>query len=140
MTDLVNQCDMYLRIATRRCKIRCCNTDDVPSSPLSKVAVDLCFHFVKVLLVVIDYFSSFVEIDSLSSETSQSVIRSLMGIISRFGVPDTLVTDNGTHFATSELAKCAEQWTFSTLRQVPCYSQSNDKAENAERTVKALVS
>ena len=76
--------------------------------------------------------------DSLSSETSKSVIRSLMAIFSRFGVPDTLVTDNGPCLDSSEFAKFADQWNFQHVTSSPRYPQSNGKAENAVRTVKRL--
>ena len=88
--------------------------------------------------MVVDYFSNFIEVDSLSSETSKSVIRSLMAIFSRFGVPDTLVTDNGPCFASSEFAKFADRWNFVHVTSSPRYPQSNGKAENAVRTVERL--
>ena len=108
--------------------------------PRAKVFADICFHSSRILLVVSDYVSSynFIEVDSLSSETSKSVIRSLMAIFSRFGVPDTLVTDNGPCIASSELAKFADQWNFQHVTSSPRYPQSNGKAENAVRTVERL--
>ena len=89
--------------------------------------------------MVVDYVSNFIEVDSLSSETSKSVIRSLMAIFSRFGVPDTLVTDNESCFASSEFAKFADQWNFEHVTSSPHYPQSNGKAENAVRTVERLL-
>ena len=88
--------------------------------------------------MVVDYFSNLKEVDSLSSETSKSVIRSLMAIFSRFGVPDTLVTDNGSCFASSEVAKFADQWNFEHVTSSPRYPQNNGKADNAVRTVERL--
>ena len=57
-----------------------------------------------------------------------------MATFSRFGVPDTLVTDNGPCFALSEFAK----WNFQHITLSPCYLQSNGKAENAICTVERL--
>ena len=88
--------------------------------------------------MVVHYFSNFIEVDSLSLETSKSVIRSLMAIFSRFGVPDTLVTDDGPCFASSELAKFADQWNFEHVTSSPRYPQRNGKAENTVRTVEHL--
>ena len=106
--------------------------------PRAKVAADICFHSGRTLLVVVDYFSNFIEVDSLSSETSKSAIRSLMATFSRFGVPVSLVTDNGQCFASSEFAKFVDQWNFQHITSSPRYPQSNGKAENAVRTVKRL--
>ena len=111
MKDFVGQCDVCL---THR-DLEPLLQHEVPPRPWAKVAADICFHSGRALLVVVDYFSNFIEVDSLSSETSKSVIRSLMAL-HRFGVPDSLVTDNGPCFASSEFAKFV---TFSMLLRVP---------------------
>ena len=61
-----------------------------------------------------------------------------MAIFSRFGVPDTLVTEDGPCFASSEFAKFADQWNFEHVTSSPRYPQSNGKAENTVRTVEHL--
>ena len=53
-------------------------------------------------------------------------------------MPDTLVTDNGPSFVSSEFAKFAVQWSFQLVTASPRYPQSNGKAENAVRTVERL--
>ena len=92
------------------------------------------------LLVVSDICSNFIEVDSLRSENSKVVIRSLMAMFSRYGVPDSIVTDNGPCFASSEFATFVKQWNFQHITSSPRYLQSNGKAENAVRTVKRLFS
>ena len=59
-------------------------------------------------------------------------------MFSRYGVPDTLVTDNGPQFASDEFAKFAKVWSFKQVTSSPRYPQSNGKAENAVKTVKRL--
>ena len=71
-------------------------------------------------------------------ENSKSVIRSLMAMFSRYGLPVFVVSDNGPCFASSQLAKFANQWNFQHVTSSPRYPQSNGKAENAVRTVKRL--
>ena len=61
-----------------------------------------------------------------------------MATYSRFGVPDSLVTDNGPCFACSEFAKFVDQWNFQHITSSPRYPQRNGKVENAFRTVKRL--
>jgi len=53
-------------------------------------------------------------------------------------VPDTLVTDNGPLFASSEFAKFIDQWNFQHITLSPCYLQSNAKAKNTIRTVERV--
>ena len=92
------------------------------------------------LLVVNDFCSNFIEVDSLRSENSKVVIRSLMAMFSRYGVPDSIVTDNGPCFASSEFATFVKQWNSQHITSSPRYLQSNGKAENAVRTIKRLFS
>ena len=61
-----------------------------------------------------------------------------MATFSRFGVPDTLVTNNGPCFSSTEFAKFVDQWNFQHVTSSPRYPQSNGKAENAVRTVERL--
>lgn len=135
MKDFVGQCDVCLTQRDSQVQGPLLQ-HEVPPRPLAKVAADICFHSGRTLLVVVDYFSNFIEVDSLSSEISKSAIRSLMATFSRFGVPDSLVTDNGLCFASSEFAKFVDQWNFQHITSSPRYPQSNGKAENAVRTVK----
>ena len=61
---------------------------EVPPRPWAKVAADICFHSDFILLVVVNHFSNFIEVDSLSSEIAKSVIRNRIATFGRFGVPD----------------------------------------------------
>ena len=61
----------------------------------AKVAADLCEFDSRELLVVCDYYSNFMKVVYLGNITSQAIIKELKAIFARFGVPDTLVTENG---------------------------------------------
>ena len=50
----------------------------------------------RTLLVVSNYFSGFIEVSRLQTITTQAVVRELKTIFARFGVQETLVTDNGS--------------------------------------------
>ena len=137
MKDFVSQCDVCLTHRDSQVREPILQ-HDVSPRPWAKIGADLCYFSGRVLLVVSDYFSNFIEIDSVSAENSKAVIRSLMAMFSRYGVPDSVVTDNGPCFASSEFSKFASQWNFQHVTSSPRYPQSNGKAENAVRTVKRL--
>ncbi|XP_048584862.1 uncharacterized protein K02A2.6-like [Nematostella vectensis] len=99
--------------------------------PWSKVAADLCSLDGRVLLVVSDYYSNYIEVARISAVTSRAVIKELKAIFARFGIPECLVTDNGPQFSAAEFAEFAKTWTFEHKTSSPTYAQSNDKAENA---------
>ena len=94
MKDFVGQCDVCLTHHDSQLQEPLLQHEVLPRR-WAKVTADICFRSGLTLLVVVDYFSNFIEVDSLSSETSKSVIRSVTATFSRFGVPDLLVTDNG---------------------------------------------
>ena len=104
--------------------------------PWAKVAADLCEFDSRVLLVVCDYYSNLIEVVRLSSITSRAIIKELKAIFARFGVPDSLVTDNCPQFSSAEFSVFANTWMFEHKSSSPAYSQSNGKAENAVQTVK----
>ena len=81
---------------------------EVISRPWAKLAADLCEFNGCTLLVVSDYFSGFIEVSRLEAITTQAVVRELKIIFARFGVPETLVTDNGSQFASREFKTFAE--------------------------------
>ena len=57
----------------------------------------------------------------------------------RRGIPEVLVTDNGTQFSSSEFSKFAETLRFEHKTSSPHYPQSNRNAENAVIVSKALL-
>ncbi|XP_012946146.1 uncharacterized protein K02A2.6-like [Aplysia californica] len=67
-----------------------------PDHPWKKVGSDLFEWQGEHYLLVVDYYSRWIEIPHLSSLTSKSVINSFKAIFARMGIPRTVLTDNGT--------------------------------------------
>ena len=111
---------------------------DVPHRPWIKVAADICDFEGRNLLIVVDYFSNFVEVTRLNDMASVSVIRALSEIFARWGVPEIFVSDNGRQFVSAEFQNFAREWQFRQVTSSPLYPQSNGKVENAVRTIKRL--
>ena len=106
--------------------------------PRSKVGADICYLDNRSLLVIVDYYSNFIEVCRLQSQVTNSVIREMQGAFARFGVPDQLAMDNGPQFRNEAFARFASSWGFEHVTSSPNYPQSNGKAENAVKTVKKL--
>ena len=104
--DWVSKCDICLSHRTRPSKEPLLQHSFV-ARPWSKVAADLLEFDNHILLVVVDYFSNYIEVANIQTPTSRKVIKSLQDIFARFGIPDTLVTDNGPQFAAAEFASFA---------------------------------
>ena len=108
--------------------------------PWAKVGADLCDHSGRILLVVSNYYSNFIEVEHLNKATMSTVSKALKSMFARCGVPDVLISDNGPQFASEEFAGFAQKWGFEHITSSPHYPQSNGKAENAVKTVKRLFS
>ena len=77
----------------------------MPERPWQDLALDLLGPMPtgEYLLVLVDYFSRWVEVDIIKSTTSETIIKCLDKQFSRFGVPSTLRTDNGPNW-------CPQKW------------------------------
>ena len=103
------------------------------------MAADLFQLKGKSYLVVVDYYSKYVEIRTLSSTTSTAVVASLKAIFSRHGIPVTFVSDNGPQFNSEEMRIFAKEYGFQHTTSSPYYPKSNGQAERTIRTVKHLL-
>eukprot|EP00731_Ephydatia_muelleri_P010292 Em0005g878a len=75
-----------------------------PDYPWQKVGSDLFeLNGQKYLLLVVDYFSRFLEVTKLSTTTSVAITHVLKTTFLRYGIPEVLITDNGTQHTSSEM-------------------------------------
>jgi len=109
---------------------------ELTSRSWAKVGADLCELNGRTLLVVVDYFSGFIEVERLTSTTSTAVSKALKIMCVRYGVPNVQVTDNEPQFDSAEFEAFAAKWGFQHVTSSPRYPQSNGKVENAVKTVK----
>jgi len=112
----------------------------LPTYPWEKVASDLFEHKKNTYILVVDYFSRYVEVQKLSSTTSTSIITVLKSLFAHHGVPITLVTDNGPQFVSQEMNEFSLTYGFNHVTSSPHYPQSNGLAERTVKTVKQLLS
>ena len=109
------------------------------SRPWSKVAADIFKLGPQQFLILVDYWSSYFEVQELKQIKLISVIHTRKVQFARHGIREVLVTDNGTQFSSSKFAKFAETWRFEHKTSSPRYPQLNGKVENAVKVCKALL-
>ena len=110
----------------------------LPSHPWEKVASDLFQLNGKTYLLVADYFLWYMEVQTLATTTSASVIRALKAIFGRHGVPSVLVSDNGPQYNSIEMQAFAALYNFRHITSSPHYPQRNGLAERMVKTAKSL--
>ena len=112
----------------------------LPKYPWQKVASDL-FELKGIsYLLVVDYYSQYIEVQKLTSTTSSAIITALKAVFSRHGIPSVLVSDNGPQYVSEEMKSFATAYGFSHITSSPHYPKSNGLAERSVRTVKSILS
>jgi hypothetical protein len=132
MKDYISRCDVCLSHQNAQPKETLLQ-HEIIARPWAKIGADLCDFRGRTLLVVVDYFSGYIEVERLQSTTTTAVSKALKALFARYGVPQVLMTDNGPQFASAEFAGFAAQWGFQHLTSSPHYPQSNGRAENASK-------
>ncbi|KAK3720930.1 hypothetical protein QZH41_014537, partial [Actinostola sp. cb2023] len=91
------------------------------------------------LLVVLDEYSRFPEVEIVTSTSARAVIPKLDAIFSRQGIPDVLKSDNGPPFNGHEFSNFAEYLGFHHRKITPVWPKANGEAERFMRSLKKCV-
>ena len=90
--------------------------------------------------MAIDYFTKWTEAVPLKNMTHKEVISFVLEhIIHRFGIPQTLTTDQGASFMSHQFHEFAESLGIKLLNSSPYYAQANRQAESRNRTLIKLI-
>ena len=92
------------------------------------------------VLVPTDYFTKWTEVVPLKNMTHREVIEFIIEhIIHRFGIPQTLTTDQGSSFISKEVHDFAEAYKIKILNSSPYYAQANGQAESSNKILIKLI-
>ena len=112
---------------------------DIPSMPWSKAGIDLFTFNCKDYVIMVDYYSDFWELKELTATTSASIVKFCKEQFARYGIVDTLISDNGPQFLSAEFSDFAKAWCFNHCTSSPYHSRSNGKVESAVKIAKTLL-
>ena len=91
---------------------------------------------VKFLIVAIDYFTKWIKAKSLAIITAQQVQQFVWkDIICIYGVPQTIITDNGRQFIDKELAKFYIDLDIKHITRFVKHPQTNGQAKAAIKVI-----
>ena len=107
--------------------------------PWVKVGIDLFELDGRQYLVTVDYFSSFIEVDYLTSTTAKDVIIKLEVHFARYGIPSEIVSDQDPQFTSTQFHTMFNKWGIVHTMSSPGHHQSIGKAEAAVKNVKHMM-
>ena len=90
-------------------------------------------------LVLGDYFSKYLIVRKLPSSTSSAVCKEIVNIITEFGKPYIIRSDNGPSYTSKEFKELMELLQIQHITSLPHFPQSNGFAEAMVKIEKKLM-
>lgn len=111
-----------------------------PSRPWSRIHIDHAgpFHG-KLFLIVVDAHSKWLDVQVVSSTSADCTINKLRSIFATHGLPEQVVSDNGSGFTSAEFKQFLQANGIRQVLVSPYHPSSNGLAERAVQTFKRAV-
>jgi hypothetical protein len=92
------------------------------------------------VLVATNYFTKWTEVVPLKNMMHKEVIHFILEhIIHRFGIPQTLILDQGSSFMSHQVCEFAKSLKIKLLSSLLYYAQVNGQAESSNKTIIKLI-
>ena len=111
-----------------------------PEKPWIRVHADYAGPFLgRQFLILVDAHSKWMEVKVVNNATSAVTIDQMRSIFATHGIPEMLVTDNGTVFTSEEFNSFTKQNGIRHVTSAPYHPSSNGLAERAVQTFKSFM-
>ena len=108
-----------------------------PKRPWTRLHIDYTGPFQgKMFLITVDPYSKWIDAQIVSNSTSYMTIEHLRTLFATHGIPEVVVTDNGTPFTSTEFSDFTRKNGIRHVRVSPYHPSSNGLAERAVKTFK----
>ena len=135
--DMVKGCEIYRREQPSK-KEEELQDHEILVNPWQKMGTDLFQYAGRNSLIMTYYCSYWPEVFELNPANASSV-KARKQAFSRHGIPETVISDNGSQYSSKQYKKFAREWQFSHKASSPRYPQSNGLAESSVKVVKQLL-
>ena len=113
---------------------------EYPERPWSRIHLDYAGPFLgKMFLVIVDAFSKWVEIHVVEKASSSATILKCRETFAIHGLPEIMVSDNGTCFTSSEFQSFVSECGVKHIKSAPYHPATNGLAENAVKSFKRSI-
>jgi transposase InsO family protein len=87
------------------------------------------------LLVAVDKFSKWIEVVPVTNQEATTAVKFFESIIYRYGVPNSIITDNGTNFTSGEFQEFAKNLGIKVKYASVAHPKSNGQVKKANGLV-----
>ena len=101
--------------------------------PWQKIDLDFFEIAGKHYLVVVGYYSNFIDIGLMTMMTSACTVTSLKKYCAHYGIPRMIVSDGGPQFSSQEFKLFVDNWGITHITSSPMHQRANGGAESAVR-------
>ena len=113
---------------------------EFPPRPWARLHIDFAGPFMgKQFIVLVDAHSKWLEVSVVSSCSSQQAIKFLRHVISTHGLPEVLVSDNGSAFVSEEFQMFVKRSGIRHITSAPYHPASNGLAERGVQSFKEAL-
>ena len=114
---------------------------EYPSRPWARIHIDHAGPYLgKLFLIVIDAYSKWIDVFCVSSTSAVCTISKLRTLFATHGLPEQIVSDNGTGFRSAEFQQFTAQNGIKHIFTSPYHPASNGLAERAVQIFKSTIS
>ncbi len=137
--NVTNSCSLCLmeRQNPAKCKL---HVWEFPKNVWERLHID---HFGpiqnKMYLVIVDAHSKWLEVEKVSSTSAKETISKLRPLFARFGLPNQIVSDNGSPYTSYEFKEFLKSNGIKHTLTPPYHPATNGLAENSVKTAKKRV-
>ena len=113
--------------------------------PFQRIAMDIIGPFLrsnngnKYILTICDYAMRYVEAIPIPNTEAITIAKELVSVIARFGIPDKILTDQGSNFMSRLLQEMYLLLNISRLRTSPYHPQTDGLMERFNGTLKSMI-
>ena len=112
---------------------------DILDDPWQDIAADYMTHKGHEYLIICNAFSKYPFVYKVTSKSAQSLCMHLLELISQYGPPMSLSTDNGPPFASNEFTEFLMCHCIAHHTSSPQFPRSNGFIERQVRTIKTTL-